>query len=114
MQVRGSGIAVSNAKQILAMLRSRAEGDDDAFYSIALQVAASEARQGRRETAQEMRAEIDRARARNSRGASVAIPFASPRGGLEGLLEMREARYKLKDVVLNDRLLGRFEDILRQ
>jgi AAA+ superfamily predicted ATPase len=105
---------VSNAKQILAMLRSRAEGDEDAFFSIALQVAASEARQGRRETAQEMRAEIDKARARGSRGASVAIPFAHPRGSLEGLLEMREARYKLKDVVLSERLVARFGDILRQ
>ena len=99
---------MSNAKQILAMLRSRAEGDDDAFFSIALQVAASEARQGRRETAQEMRTEIDKARARNSRGASVAIPFASPRGSLEGLLEMRDPRYKFKDVVLNDRFWARF------
>ena len=105
---------MSNIKQIVALLRSRAEGDEDAFYSIALQVAASEARQGRRETAQELRAEIDKARARGSRGASVAIPFSSPRGSLEGLLEMREARFKLKDVVLNERLLGRFSDILRQ
>lgn len=96
------------------MLRSRAEGDDDAFYSIALQVAASEARQGRRETAQELRAEIDKARARDSRGASVPIPFAAPRGGLEGLLEMRDPRFKLKDVVLNERLTARFVDILRQ
>jgi SpoVK/Ycf46/Vps4 family AAA+-type ATPase len=96
------------------MLRSRAEGDEDAFFSIALQIAASEARQGRRESAQEMRAEIDKARARNSRGASVPISLAAPRGSLEGLLEMREPRYRLKDVVLNDRLLGRFTDILRQ
>jgi SpoVK/Ycf46/Vps4 family AAA+-type ATPase len=105
---------VSNAKQIIAMLRSRAEGDDDTFFSIALQVAASEARQGRRETAIEMRTEIDKARALGSRGASVAIPFAAPRGNLEGLLEMREPRYTLNDVVLNDRLLVRFDDILRQ
>jgi SpoVK/Ycf46/Vps4 family AAA+-type ATPase len=96
------------------MLRSRAEGDEDAFFSIALQVAASEARQGRRETAQEMRAEIDKARARNSRGASVAIPFAHPRGSLEGLLEMRQPRFKLGDVVLSDRLVARMGDILRQ
>ena len=105
---------MSNTKQILAMLRSRAEGDEDAFFSIALQVAASEARQGRRESAQEMRAEINKARARNSRGASVPISLAAPRGSLEGLLEMREPRYRLKDVVLNDRLLGHFNDILRQ
>ena len=105
---------MSSAKQILAMLRSRADGDDDAFFSIALQVAAAEARQGRRETAQEMRAEIDKARARNSRGASVPIAFAHPRGNLEGLLELREPRYKLKDVVLSERLVARFSDILRQ
>ncbi|QDM32863.1 AAA family ATPase [Tardiphaga sp. vice352] len=105
---------MSNTKQILAMLRSRAEGDEDAFYSIALQVAAAEARQGRRDTAHEMRAEIDKARARQSRGASVAIPFASPRGSLEGLLELRAPRFKLKDVVLGDQLTGRFGDILRQ
>jgi AAA+ superfamily predicted ATPase len=105
---------VSNTKQILAMLRSRAEGDEDAFFSIALQIAASEARQGRRESAQEMRAEIDKARARNSRGASVPISLAAPRGSLEGLLEMREPRFRLKDVILNDRLLGRFTDLLRQ
>jgi AAA+ superfamily predicted ATPase len=96
------------------MLRSRAEGDEDAFFSIALQIAASEARQGRRESAQEMRAEIDKARARNSRGASVPISLAAPRGSLEGLLEMREPRFRLKDVILNDRLVGRFTDILRQ
>lgn len=105
---------MSNTKAILALLRSRAEGDDDAFYSIALQIAAAEARQGRRTTAEELRQEIDKARAQNSRGASVPIPFANPRGSLEGLLEMREARYKFKDVVLNERLIGRFEDVLRQ
>ncbi len=105
---------MSTSKQILAMLRSRAEGDEDAFFSIALQVAASEARQGRRETAQEMRVEIDKARARSSRGASVPIVFAHPRGNLEGLLELREPRYKLKDVVLSEGLVARFSDILRQ
>jgi len=105
---------VSNAKQILAMLKSRAEGDEESFFSIALQVAASEARQGRRQTAEEMRSEIDRARAKTSRGASIPIQFASPRGEIEGLLELREARYKFKDMILDDRLLKRFDDVLRQ
>ena len=105
---------MSNAKQILALLKSRAEGDDERFFSIALQVAAAEARQGRRQTAEDMRVEIDKARARNSIGASVAIPFAQPRGDLEGLLEMRQPRLKFKDVVLNKQLVGRIADILRQ
>lgn len=105
---------MSNAKQILAMIRSRAEGDEESFYSIALQVAAAEARQGRRQTAEELRAEVDKARARTSRGASVPIQFSSPRGSVEGLLELRTPRFKLKDVVLDERLLERFSDVLRQ
>lgn len=105
---------MSSAKAILALLRSRAEGDDDAFFSIALQIAAAEARQGRRTTAEELRTEVEKARARELRGASVPIPFAHPRGSLEGLLEMRDPRYKLKDVVLNERLAARFANILRQ
>lgn len=107
-------MAVSSAKQILALIKSRAEGDEEAFYSIALQIAASEARQGRRQAAEELRAEIDKARARQSRGASVPIQFASPRGNIEGLVEMRNPRFKLKDVVLAAELLARFEDVLRQ
>ena len=105
---------MSSTKQILAMLRSRAEGDDDMFFSIALQVAASEARQGHKSTAEEIRSEIERARAKRPRGASVPIAFGAPRGNLEGLLELREPRYRLKDVVLNERLLLRLNDVLLQ
>lgn len=105
---------LSNTKQILALLKSRAEGDDERFYSIALQVAAAEARQGRRQTAEEMRAEVNRARASNSPGANVAISFSQPRGMLEGLLEVRTARFKLRDVVLSKRLVYRLEDLLTQ
>jgi len=105
---------LSNVKQILAMLRSRAEGDDETFFSIALQVAAAEARQGHREVAEEMRAEVDKARASSGRGQSVPIQFASPRGSLEGLLELRNPRFNLKDVVLKDELVRRINDVLRQ
>ena len=103
---------MSNAKQILAMLRSRAEGDDEQFYSIALQVAASEARQGRRTTADELRAAVEAAR--SSSQATVPIQFAKPRGDLEGVIEFRESRYILKDVVLNSRLRDRIDDLVRE
>jgi len=103
---------VSNAKQILAMLRSRAEGDDEQFYSIALQVAASEARQGRRTTAEELRAAVEAARSKSE--SSVPIQLAKPRGDLEGVFEFREPRYVLSDVVLNSRLRERIDDVVRE
>lgn len=105
---------MSNAKQILAMLRSRAEGDDERFYSIALQIAASEARQGHRTTAEELRAAVDEARGKASRGASVAIPFAKPRGDLESLIDLKSTKLRLSDVVLTKELLKRLHDVVRQ
>lgn len=105
---------MSNVKQIIALMRSRAEGDDEGFYSIALQIAASQARQGHRQAAEELRAEVDKARAVRSRGAAVPIKFASPRGNLDGLLELREPRYRLKDVVLGTRVLDGLNDVMRQ
>lgn len=104
---------MSNTQQILAMLRSRAEGDDDQFYSIALQIAASEARQGRRSTAEARRAAVETARTARKE-TSVAIPFSKPRGDLEGLIEHREPRYTLKDVVLEDVLRARLDELVRE
>jgi SpoVK/Ycf46/Vps4 family AAA+-type ATPase len=96
------------------MLRSRAEGDDERFYSIALQIAASEARQGHRTTAEELRAAVDDARGKVSRGASVAIPFSKPRGDLESLIDLKPAKLRLADVVLDSGLFKRLQDIVRQ
>jgi len=105
---------MSNAKQILAMIRSRAESDDEQFYSIALQIAAAEARRGRKSTAEELRAAVDEARGNASSGASVSIPFAQPRGDLEGLIELRAPRFALNDVILHNKLRDRIDDLVRQ
>lgn len=94
------------------MLRSRAEGDDEQFYSIALQIAAAEARQGRRSTAEELRSAVEAARSRS--GAKIPIQFARPRGDLENIIEFREPRYVLKDVVLASRLTRKLADLIRQ
>ncbi len=105
---------MSNTKHILQMLKSKAEGDDEHFYSIALQIAASEARSGRRSTAEELRAAVDEARAGNSRGASVPISFSRPRGELESLIDLREPKLRLNDVVLHEAVSQKLEDLIRQ
>lgn len=105
---------MSNAQQIVAMLRSRAEGDEEQFFSIALQVAASEARQGRRDTANEIRAAVDASRALDGVRPSVPIAFSRPRGDLEGLLELRQAAITLSDVVLPTSVTDRLDNLLLQ
>lgn len=96
------------------MIRSRVQGNDEQFYSIALQVAAAEARQGRRNTAEELRAAVDEARGKDSSGASVSIPFAKPRGDLEGLIELRTPTHAINDVILHGKIRARLDDLIQQ
>jgi hypothetical protein len=47
---------MATAEQIKALLKSHADRDDQRFYSIALQVATKEARQGHHKLANELKA----------------------------------------------------------
>lgn len=107
-------LSVSNSKQILAMLQSRADGDDELFYSIALQVAASEARQGRRTTAEDIRAAVEEARSQLKSDGAVPIAFSAPRGDLEGLLSLRRPNVRMSDVVMDEDLREDLKDLIRQ
>ena len=77
---------MSNAKQILSMLRSRAEGDEDQFLAIALQVAAGEARQGRRTSAEEIRTAVEALRRTRGDRAALHVELSRPRSELELLI----------------------------
>ncbi len=105
---------MSNAKQILAMLRSQAEGDEEQFFSIALQVAAGEARQGHRATAEEIRSAVDAARAQRGTRSSVPISFSRPRGDLDSLLDLREPSIRLADVILSSDIKGHLDSVVLQ
>ena len=96
------------------MLHSRAEDDDEQFYSIALQVAASAARQGHRQTADQIRAAVDEARSASGSRSSVVVPFSAPRAALDGLLELRQTRVRLSDVVLSESVAERLDTLVLQ
>ncbi len=100
---------MSNAKQILAMLESRADDDDERFYAIALQVAASEARSGRRDTATALRDAVEGARSRHPSRQRVPVSIATPRGDLADILVLRSPRYKLADVAMSQDLRDRID-----
>ena len=105
---------MSNARQILAMLRSRAAGDEEQFFTIALQVAAAEARQGHRSVAEGLREAVEKARANSSRGQTIAVPFAAPRGDLANLIELRSPSNQLDDVVMSTQLRAQLDELIRE
>jgi len=106
---------VATADQIKALFQSHVTGDDDRFYSIALQVAATEARQGHANLARELRDMVDEAR-NTSRVAHhpAPTPVAQPRGELVGLLTAQYPQRRLEDLVVATSVESRLARLLRE
>jgi SpoVK/Ycf46/Vps4 family AAA+-type ATPase len=107
---------MAKADYIKALIRSHAEGDEERFYAIAMQVAAQEARQGHTRFAQELRDLVDKARTRKQAALSHQqtrpVPIVQPRGELAGLLTAAFPKVRLADMALDDRVRSRVERII--
>lgn len=106
------------AAQLKALIRSHADGDEQRFYSVALQVAAQAARQGHGRFAQELREMIDRARTAaptNGMGQRVRpVPMVQPRGELAGLLSAAYPKTRLVEMALAADVNRRIERVLTE
>ena len=104
---------MTNADQIKALLASHAEGDSVQFYSVAMQIAASEARQGRGKFAEELRALIDKAKARRAL-PTAPIPLNRPRGELAEVLSVSYPKTNFADMVLSPVTSAKLARVLRE
>lgn len=102
---------MATADQLKALISSHASGDDERFYSVALQVAAREARSGHSSYAQEVRELVDSARGR-LRSRSGATPVVTPRGDLAGLLSVAYPEDRLSDLALDRPVQDLLERVL--
>ena len=105
---------MATAEQIKALVKSHSEGDDSRFYSVAMQVAAGEAKNGHPDFAAELRALIDRAREKQTLPlpAGTTIPMAAPRGELAELLAAFYPETRLSDMILTPALSARLHRIV--
>lgn len=102
---------MANGEQIKALLQSHIEGNEPHFYSVALQVAAREARRGHGRLAEDLRTLIERGKngvARNE------LQRASRAQELAGLLAVSEPKIRLSDMVLSEDLDGQIQRVLRE
>lgn len=103
---------MASAEQLKALLKSHLEGDEDRFFSVAMQVAAHEARLGHGKLAEELRAIIDGAKSR--RGADSAVPISRPRGELAALLEASYPKARLREMILGEQLSEQIQRVIRE
>jgi hypothetical protein len=93
------------AKQVIALLSSHLEGNEERVYTIALQIAASEARQGHVKTADQLKQLVDGARTRvkarpTGPRLAVATPLVRQRADLEELVTTTHSDVHLSDMTL--------------
>lgn len=95
---------MASAAQLKALFKSHADGDNAQFYSIALQVAAEEARKGHADFAKELRDIVDQSRQRESQRAAQEnfLQIAEPQGEVADLLSVRYPATRLSDLILDD------------
>ena len=104
--------SVASAGHLKALLKSHVDGDDDRFYSVAMQVAAHEARLGHGKLAEELCAMIDAAKGR--RGAIAPVQIGRPRGELANILEVSHPKARLNDMILGDALCKQINRVIRE
>jgi ATP-dependent protease Clp ATPase subunit len=103
---------MASAEQIKALLKSYVEGDEQRFFSVAMQVAAHEAKKGHGKLAEELRALIDEAKKRQR--APAPIPISRPRGELAGLLFVSYPKDRLNHMVLSQTLEQQLQRVIRE
>lgn len=102
---------MTTSKQILALLRSHIDDDNEQFLSVALQVAASEARKGHNKLASELRDVVEQARKQKAKKSARPVPLAQPRGDLGDLVSASYSDTRLASMVLTDELAERLKRI---
>ena len=103
---------MASADQVKALIKSYLNRDEDQFYSIAMQVAAHEAKLGHGQLAQELRDMIDAAKSRPSAGSPHQI--AKPRGELANLLGVSYPKIRLNEMVLDDTAAAQLHRIIEE
>jgi SpoVK/Ycf46/Vps4 family AAA+-type ATPase len=93
---------MATAELLKALLKSYAEGDDERFLAVSMQVAAHAARKGQGKLAEELRALVDQAKDRREAAKlQHPVPIARATGELAGLLSASYPKTRLADMVLS-------------
>jgi len=103
-----------SADQIKALLQSHIDGDSAQFYSIAMQMAAHEAKLGHGKLAKELRALIDSAKKNSQQNIAQPIPLTKPRGELTGLLSVAYPKIRIADLVLTTNISDRLQRMIHE
>lgn len=113
---------MASSEQLKALIKSHISSDDEHFYSVAMQVAAHEAKLGHGKLAEELRDMIDAGKTRLCQSsAGKLLPIASainsvskPKGELANLLTVVHPANRLGEMVLDDAAAKQLARIIKE
>lgn len=109
---------MASADQLKALIKSHISRDDGHFYSVAMQVAAHEAKQGHGRLADELVSMLDKGKAKlagDKNGKLVPLANAAKsRTELGNLLSVSEPDYRLSDVILEKSAEAQLNRLVRE
>ncbi len=107
---------MASSKQLIAMIRSHAAGDDERFLAIADHIASDARKAGHHRMANEIGTLVGslREETHDRRASSQPTLIAAPRGELASLVRAHYPETMLSDVVLTDDVETRLRRIVRE
>ncbi len=91
---------MASAQQLIGLVKSHAEGDEERFFDLAMQLAAAEDQKGHTRLAEQLRQWAEVSRTPPKPAMAKLTPLAAPRGDLAGFLDASYPSTRLKDVIL--------------
>jgi SpoVK/Ycf46/Vps4 family AAA+-type ATPase len=105
---------MATGEQLKSLVESYVAGEQDRFLSLAMQIAAHEARQGHGRLAQDIRSLIEKAREAKPAARQGPVPIVQARGELAGLFAASYPELRLGDMVLTSGIESRLLRILEE
>ena len=99
-------------EHITAMVRTHASGDDASFYSVALQIAAREAKLGHHVLAADIKKAVDSSRRDTTSGNVTRL--VRPRGDLAELVEMSYPSVHLRELIAPADLVASIKQVMAE
>lgn len=106
---------MATAQQIKSLLESYSDADGEMFVSVALQIAAHEARAGKGKLASEIKRLVDEIKTKQKQAkVGGSVPISRPSGELAALLSATYPRTKLSEMVLASEQHGALKLVLHE
>ncbi|MBW2570745.1 MAG: ATP-binding protein [Deltaproteobacteria bacterium] len=107
---------MATSAQLKALVKSYADGDDNRFYTYAMQIAAHEARAGHGKLAKELREIIDAAKQKKEKVtlSQKTLPIVRPKGELSKLLSASYPKIRLSEMILDNEVSERLNRIIKE